>query len=283
MKRTSELSNKTKAELVAMARRKKIPVTSSMAKDELIKTIKKGLRKIEAQKKSKTATAKTRKRTPAAKATRQTSKKKKAKASKVKTARKPAVLKKSPAKGKTKKTSVKKSATRKPKTVRTPKAVQSQMRPQPVETELPERYGDHRLVVLARDPNWAYAYWDLNPTKVRNLLKSAGQTANKARWVLRVYAAALHPVEDKTHYFDIDTLVQGGNYYINLSRPGARFIVEIGVMDTTGLFRATAQSNPVIMPMDHPSETLAQESTFSEDIISRNVSSFSNPSSSRSK
>jgi len=266
-----------------MARRKKIPVASGMIKDELIKAIQKGLRKIEAKKKPKAATAKTRKPTPASKAAKQTAKKKKAKTSRVKTARKPAVLKKSPAKGKTKKTSVKKSVTRKIKTAHTPKAVRSKAHPQPIETELPERYGDHLLVVLARDPNWAYAYWDLNPTKVRNLLKSAGQTASKARWVLRVYTAALHAVEDKTHFFDVDTLVQGGNYYLNLSRPGARFIVEIGVMDATGLFRVTAQSNPVIMPMDHPSETLAQESTFSENTISRNVSSFTNPSSSRSQ
>lgn len=270
-----------------MARRKKIPVTSGMVKDELIKTIQKGLRKIEAKKKSKATTAKTRKQTPISKSSKRTTKKKKANISKVKTApnkkkltpaTKKTTLEKMPAKGK-----LKKSAARKPKTVRTPKAVQSQARLQAIATELPERYGDHRMVVLARDPNWAYAYWDLSPAKVRDLLKNAGQTASKARWILRVYTAALHPAEDKTHYFDVDTLVQGGNYYLNLSRPGARFIVEIGVMDATGLFRATAQSNPVIMPMDRPSETLAQESTFSEDIISRNVSSFSNPSSSRSQ
>lgn len=282
MKRTSELSNKTKAELTAMARRKKIPVASGMIKDELIKAIQKGLRKIEAKKKSKATTAKTSKRTPTSKAVKQTSKKKKAK-SKVKAAHKPTAPKKNPAKEKTKKTSGEKSATRKIKTAHTPKATRSKAHPQPIETELPERYGDHRLVLLARDPNWAYAYWDLSPARVRDLLNNAGQTANKARWVLRVYAAALYPVEDKTHYFDVDVSVEGGNYYINLSRPGARFIVEIGVMDATGLFRATAQSNPVIMPMDHPSEIFAQESTFSENTITRNVSSFTNPSSSRSQ
>jgi len=53
MKRTSELSNKTKAELTTMARRKKIPVASGMIKDELIKAIQKGLRKIEAKKNPK--------------------------------------------------------------------------------------------------------------------------------------------------------------------------------------------------------------------------------------
>ena len=73
MKRTSKLSNKTKAELTAMARRKKIPVSSGMIKSELVKAIQKGLRKIEAKKKPKTTTAKTRKRTPAAKGDKQIS------------------------------------------------------------------------------------------------------------------------------------------------------------------------------------------------------------------
>jgi hypothetical protein len=287
MKRTSELSNKTKAELTAMARRKKISVKSGMTKDELIKAIKKGLRKIEAQKKSTTTKTKSRKRTSASKTTRQTSKTKSVKTSKAKPARKPksTILKKSPVKKKTKKSAAKKSVAAKPKTARSPKARKGRAHSEPVEilSDLPEHYGDHRLVVMARDPNWAYAYWDLNPTKVRDLLKSAGQTANKARWILRVYSAALHPVEEKGHYFDVDILVQGGNYYLNLSKPGARFIVEIGVIDTSGMFRSTAQSNPVILPLDHPSDTIAQESTFSEDMNSPSVSSFTKPPSSRSQ
>jgi len=285
MKPTVNLSNKTKTELTSLARRKKIPVKSGMLKNELIKAIKKGLRKIETGKKSKTTKAKSRKRTPASKIAKKISKKKSTKTARAKTAQKPksTVRKKSPVKGKAKKVPAKKSAARKPKTARSPKKVKKQVRSKPVEINLPDRYGDHRLVVLARDPNWAYAYWDLNPTQVRNLLKSAGQTASKARWILRVYSAALQPVEDKGHYFDVDINVEGGNYYLNLSKPGARFIVEIGVMDAAGMFRSTAQSNPVILPLDHPSDTIAQESTFSEDTISPSVSSFTKPPSSRSE
>ncbi len=306
MKRTSDLSNKTKAELTALARRKKIPVTSGMLKDELIKAIKKGLRKIEAQKKSKTATAKTRKRTPVSKTAKKTSKKKGSKISKAKMARKPkstsrktastkrkqtptkkkAMLKKSPAKGKVKKAPAKKSVTRKSQTARSPETIESQALSKSVEipSDLPERYGDHRLAVLARDPNWAYAYWDLDAAQVRDLLKRTGQSATDARWVLRVYSAALHPVEDKGHYFDIDINVKTGSYYLDLSRPGARFTVEIGVMDTSGMFRATAQSNPVILPLDHPSETIAPEGTApSETPASPSGSGFTKPPSSQSE
>ena len=237
-----------------MARRKKIPVTSGMLKDELIKAIKKGLRKIEAQKKPKTV--------------KKTSKKKSSKTSKAKTARKPKSIarKKSPVKGKAKKVPAKKTAARKPKTARPAKTVKRQTSSKPAETlsELPDRYGDHRLVVLARDANWAYAYWDLDPARVRDLLKSTRQSAEQARWVLRVYSASLQPVEEKGHYFDLDINVKTGSYYLDLSRPGARFTVEIGVMDAAGMFRATAQSNPVILPLDHPSETMAPEGTSSE-------------------
>ncbi len=245
MARTPELSKLTKAELTAMARRKKIPVQSGMLKDEMVKTIKKGLRKIEAQKKSKPATAKTRKRTTTAKRKSKTGARKKATAQRAKTSPKKAVRKKRPAKVKAKKTPAK-TVARKPA-------------PKPGETlpELPASYGDHRLVVMARDANWAYAYWELDPERVRDLTQSTGPSST--RWVLRVYSAALQPAEERGNYFDIVINVESKRFYLNLSRPGTRFIAAIGVVDASGIFRTAAESNPVIMPMDHPSETVAPQ------------------------
>ena len=267
MKPMSDLSNKTKAELTTLARRKKIPVASGMLKDELIKTIKKGLRKIEAQKKPKTAQKPLKNKSPQTSKTK-TVRKPKSSASKtastknIKTAiKKKATDKKIPAKVKVKKATAKKSAPRKPKAVRSPKKVVSQTRSTPEQTKLPERYNDHCLVALARDPNWAYLYWDLKPARVRDLLSNAKQTADKARWVLLVYSAELHPAEAKGNFFDINIDVKNGSYYLDLARPGARFIVEIGVIDTSGMFRTTAQSNPIILPTDRPSESIAPEGT----------------------
>ena len=34
---------------------------------------------------------------------------------------------------------------------------------------IPERYNDTRIVLLLRDPLWAYTYWDLNESKVLEL------------------------------------------------------------------------------------------------------------------
>ena len=246
MAQTPDYRKMSKTQLTALARRKKIPVKAGLLKEDLVKALKKGLRKIEAQKKSKPkATAKkkaaTKKRKPMAAA-----KKRVAKTSKT-----------SPAKRKTRKIAVKKSSTQKKsttqkrKTTRVTKPAPSAPRSRPARTGLPDRYGDHRLVVLARDPNQAYVYWDLDPKRMRELAPGG----EPARWVLRVYNAPLHPVVEKGAFFDVDINVQDGSYYLDLSRPGARFIVEIGVVDASGGFRATAESNPVILPLDHPSTT----------------------------
>ena len=292
-KPTPDLSKKTKAELTAMARRKKIAVTSGMLKDELVKAVKKGLRKIEAQKKTKTAKKISKKKSPKISKSKTVKKPKSAarkttEASKIKTTvKKKTAPKSSSAKGKVKKSSRKKPATLKPKTVLSPNTIKRQEPPKLVGTpsDLPERYNDHRLVVLARDPNWAYAYWDLNKARVQDLLSKIRQPSTHARWVLRVFSAELHPTEKEGHYFDIDIDLKSGSYYLDLSRPGARFIVEIGVIDSTGMFRATAQSSPVILPSDHPSETTAPEGTAPQQASASSPDrpGFTKPSSSRSK
>ncbi len=53
MAQTPDYRQMTKIQLTALARRKKIPVKAGLLKEELVKALKKGLRKIEAQKKSK--------------------------------------------------------------------------------------------------------------------------------------------------------------------------------------------------------------------------------------
>ena len=259
MTQTPDYRKMTKTQLTALARRKKISVKAGLLKEELVQAVKKGLRKIEAQKKPKVAA---KRRKPAATAkTKAAAKKSKAgstsKKKKVKTSKSKTVRTTRPAKSKTGKTAAKKSSTQKRETTGAKKTARSAPRSQPAKTGLPDRYGDHRLVVLARDPNWAYVYWELDPKQMQDLAPS-GQTV---RWVLRVYNAPLHSVVDKGAFLEVDINVKDGSYYLDLSRPGARFIVEIGVVDAAGMFRATAQSDAVILPLDHPSDTAASPST----------------------
>lgn len=307
----------TKAELTALARRKKIKVSAGLLKDDLIKTVKKGLRKLETAGKTNSAAKKSLKTAQKAKApvkkrakavknaktkkasTKKpvTAKNKKAvtkKAVKKSTARQsPATAKKAagakpkpkaragnkaaaPAQKKTAdKATSKKKAPRKTAARKTP-PVRSSTPPRArsaAAAGLPSGYGDNRLVMMARDPYWAYVYWDLTPTRMRDLSRQARHEAGHPRWVLRAYSAPLHPVMEKGGFFDVEIDIHSGSYYLNLSRPGARFLVEIGVVDAAGMFHGAAQSNPVIMPMDHPVEG-------NPAVGSSGTASFSTPGSS---
>ena len=226
MDKSPDLTRMTKVELIALARRKKIKTPASMRKNELVKAVKRGLVKLEAAKKPK----------PAAPSKKKVTKK--------------SVLKKStPAKTKkpvAKKSSAKKTIAKKAPASRSPK---------PEATELPASYGDNRLVVMARDPNWAYAYWDLAPDRLRDCSRNARSTAGEPRWILRVYSAGA----EEGSYFDIVIKVESRSYYLNLSRPGARFVVAIGVVDSSGIFRTATESDPVSMPLGQPSKTVAPQ------------------------
>jgi len=278
MAQTPDYRKMTKTQLTALARRKKIPVKAGLLKEELVKALKKGLRKIGAQKKSKPkAAAKkkvaTKKRKPASTVKKKVAAKKKT----TTTSKTRTVRKTTPAKRKTGKIAVKrsstqkKSSTQKIKAPHAKKTARSAPSSPPAETGLPDRYGDHRLVVLARDPNQAYVYWDLDPKRMRELAPGG----EPARWVLRVYNAPLHPVMEKGAFFDVDINVQDGSYYLDLARPGARFTVEIGVVDASGGFRATAESNAVILPLDHPSKTASRSTaSFKESAFFEGGSAF---------
>jgi hypothetical protein len=40
---------------------------------------------------------------------------------------------------------------------------------------LPQRYGSHRLALIARDPKWGYAYWDVERSRGYALFESGAQ------------------------------------------------------------------------------------------------------------
>ena len=51
----------------------------------------------------------------------------------------------------------------------------------------PETYGVNRVRLLVRDPEWIFAYWDVNPSTMKELGKSLGERALAlSRLTLRV-------------------------------------------------------------------------------------------------
>jgi hypothetical protein len=109
--------------------------------------------------------------------------------------------------------------------------------------QLPEHYGDDKLVVMVRDPFWVFLYWELEGPSGREAL-SVGGTEN---WAIRVFC-----LTDSTSYFaTVKTWAR--NWYLQVS-PARRYRFELGYFGTGGSFAPVVSSREVETPRAGPSE-----------------------------
>ena len=120
--------------------------------------------------------------------------------------------------------------------------------------ELPQNYGDNKIVLLVRDPYWCFLYWELQSEKIEDGLRRLNHSQSEVRYILRIHS----PSTEGT-YFDVDVDFRDGNHYIQLSPPGASFYSEIGLLDQDGNFAALAVSNTATLPLDGPSEIIDEQ------------------------
>lgn len=121
------------------------------------------------------------------------------------------------------------------------------------EQELPERYGEDRVSLLARDPYWLYAWWEITETALSRVQEQMGSDFEGARGVLRVFRSPLPNAagqsESPTHT-DITLDDEATSWYIHADAPEHEFRVEIGVAASSGRFYPLAASNSVVTPAD---------------------------------
>jgi hypothetical protein len=124
--------------------------------------------------------------------------------------------------------------------------------------ELPEAYGTGRLFLIARDPHWLYAYWDLSWQQMADY---RGQSAD-GRLVLRVY--------EMNHGDPIQALTLGHdsrNWYIPVNKAATTYRAELGFYRHDGQFHAVSQSREATTPTDAVSaDTTARFVTIPIDI-----------------
>lgn len=253
---TPDLAKMTKDELLRLAAKNKISVKKTQLKSEILTTLKKELKKIDPSPK---ATAKTKGvvKKAVAKAKTAATRKKKTPATRKKTARSssPSGQQTIPGSG---------TQSLHPKFELEDSAQEAKFilgKPdmhdeshQEVYQELPDSYGDNKLVLLVRDPHWCFLYWELQSENIQAGLSRLNRSGNEVRYVLRI-----HSPSGGGTYFDADIDFRAGSHYIQLSPPGASFYSEIGLLDHEGNFAALAVSNTVTLPLDGPSEVIDEQ------------------------
>jgi len=136
---------------------------------------------------------------------------------------------------------------------------QPESRPGPEERyQLPSRYGVDRLVLLARDPYWLYAYWEITHQKYAEMRDKHLREWDLSRPLLRLSDITPGVPQEQRH-LDIYITEEADNWYINVGRPRHTLFAEIGRLLPHSVFIPLVRSNAVTLPPDSVSEEISEE------------------------
>jgi uncharacterized protein len=131
--------------------------------------------------------------------------------------------------------------------------------------ELPESYGDNRIVLLPRDLAWLFAYWDLTLE-----YKEAARAAGGSVFALRLYDVTSVDFDGTNAHamYEHDCAEWARSWYLPTPNPDRDYIVELGYRGADQWF-PLARSNKVSVPSDQPSTWIKDDFItirFEEDL-----------------
>jgi len=117
--------------------------------------------------------------------------------------------------------------------------------------ELPSGYGESRIVLLPRDPQWAYVYWDVPNSQKEELRKQGGQ-----QLALRLYDATDVNLDYQTpnnlQEYNSDELAR--EWYLPIPISDRDYVAELGYRCADGRWLVLTRSKVVHVPPVFPSE-----------------------------
>ncbi len=137
--------------------------------------------------------------------------------------------------------------------------------------ELPEGYGDSRIVLLPRDPKWAYAYWDISNEHKDELRHQGGQ-----RLALRLYDVTdidqTYQTPHSMQQLDCDEMAR--SWYLEIPVSDRDYSVEIGYLTGDGRWLMLSRSAPIRVPPIYPSDWVNDQFVtigFDEPLAGRTI------------
>jgi uncharacterized protein len=144
--------------------------------------------------------------------------------------------------------------------------------------DLPGGYGESRVVLMPRDPQWSYAYWDIPNDHKEELRRQGGQ-----QLALRIYDVtdinleyqAPHSVQE----YPCDELAR--EWYLPMPVSDRDYVVDIGYRCADGRWLVLARSAPVHVPPVYPSDWIEDQFitvNWDEDLRSKTIYKLVPPS-----
>jgi hypothetical protein len=144
--------------------------------------------------------------------------------------------------------------------------------------DLPEGYGESRVVLMPRDPQWAYAYWDIPNDHKEDLRRQGGQ-----QLALRIYDVTDISLEYQSPHsiqeYPCDELAR--EWYLPMPVSDRDYVVDIGYRCADGRWLVLARSAPVRVPPVYPSDWIEDQFitvNWEEDLRGKTVYKLVPPS-----
>ncbi|MEP9410592.1 MAG: DUF4912 domain-containing protein [Candidatus Brocadia sp.] len=137
--------------------------------------------------------------------------------------------------------------------------------------ELPDNYGDNRIVLMVVDPEWLFTYWEIQKSAMDSVLNMPGTMIHGARLALRVYDVTDIIFDGNNAHKCYDIEVTGGarNWYIRVGEPNRSFCVDIGFLASDGTFHTLCRSNVARTPRAGVSEVVDEKWMGIEEIYEK--------------
>jgi len=108
---------------------------------------------------------------------------------------------------------------------------------------MPSGYGDSQITLLARDPYWLYAYWELSPESKDAFIRDFGLEL----WEKSVPALKVTNISKNESFF-VRINDFSDSWYINVNDPNCLYVAELGRKVSERFFISIANSNYVSTP-----------------------------------
>jgi uncharacterized protein len=117
--------------------------------------------------------------------------------------------------------------------------------------ELPDGYGESRIMLMPRDPQWAYAYWDVPNDHKEELRRQGGQ-----QLAIRIYDVTDvdldHQAPHSVQEYLCDEMAR--EWYLPIPVSDRDYVADIGYRCADGRWLVLARSATVSIPPVYPSD-----------------------------
>ncbi|MEG3974937.1 DUF4912 domain-containing protein [Microcoleus sp. herbarium8] len=122
--------------------------------------------------------------------------------------------------------------------------------------DLPNGYGESRVVLMPRDPEWAYTYWDISNDRKQELRRQGGQ-----QLALRIYDVTDVNLEIQSPHsiqeYPCDELAR--EWYVPIPVSDRDYAIDIGYRCADGRWLILARSAEVRVPPIYPSDWIEDQ------------------------